>query len=117
MSHAPGGSSGGPAGVTSAAQRGGTNVGFSRRLGAALIAAVALLGTAQVAQAAAPKWSSVRVQKISEGVPWTEPRITTGPDGTLWLVTNGEKASHSACGGEQNTAPTVVIDRTDPGKT
>src|SRR4051794_24910997 len=107
-----------PTGVRSAADRGGNEiVGVSRRLGAALVVAVMLLGVAQAAQAAAPKWSSVRVQKISEGVPWTEPRITTGPDGTLWLVTNGETASDTAGGGEENSAPAIVMYSTDHGKT
>jgi hypothetical protein len=93
-------------------------VGASRRLGAALVVAVTLLGTAQAAQARPPKWSSVRVQKISDGVPWTEPRITTGPDGTLWLVTNGEKASDSpGAGGEENSAPAIVMYSTDRGRT
>ena len=68
-----------------------------------------------------PKWSSVKVQAISPGVPWTEPRITVGPDGTLWLVTNGEKSSTTTDDPEQvseeNTAPAIVMFSTDGGNT
>jgi hypothetical protein len=76
---------------------------------------VAWVGTA--AQAQPPAWSSVKVQRISPGVPWTEPRITTGPDGTLWAVTNGEKASTTAGGGDANSAPAIVLYSTDGGNT
>src|SRR4051794_31886201 len=91
-----------------------------RRLGAALVAVVAVLtsGFATVALGATPTWSTVKVQKASPGVPWTEPRITTGPDGTLWVVTNGEGASTSeGAGGEENTAPAIVLFSTDGGNT
>ncbi len=82
------------------------------------IALIALIASVATAQAAPPTWSSVKVQRISPGVPWTEPRITVGPDGTLWLVTNGEKASDSpGAGGEENTAPAIVMYSTDGGNT
>jgi hypothetical protein len=90
----------------------------SRRLEVALATVVAALACAPAsAQAAPPEWSSVKVQRISPGVPWTEPRITTGPDGTLWVVTNGEGPSTTAGGGEENTAPAIVLYSTDGGNT
>jgi hypothetical protein len=95
-------------------------VGFSRRLGVVLTVAIAstMLGAAGAQAATAPKWSNVKVQKLSSGVPWTEPRITTGPDGTLWLVTNGETGSKDTdAGGEENAAPGIVMYSTDRGKT
>src|SRR3954470_15793053 len=90
----------------------------ARRLGTVLIVIAGLAAGAASAQAAPTTWSSVKVQKISPGVPWTEPRITTGPDGTLWVVTNGEGASTSeGAGGEENTAPAIVLFSTDGGNT
>src|SRR4051794_37410913 len=89
----------------------------ARRLGTALIAVAGLLACACAAQAAPTTWSSVKVQSISPGVPWTEPRITTSPDGTIWLVTNGEGPSETAGGGEENAAPAVVLFSTDGGNT
>src|SRR3954454_12787474 len=89
----------------------------ARRLGTVLIAIGGLLASAAAAQAVPTTWSSVKVQKISPGVPWTEPRITTGPDGTLWVVTNGEGPSDTAGGGEENSAPAVVLYSTDGGNT
>src|SRR3954447_14392549 len=87
----------------------------ARVLGIALVVAAMFAATAQ---AAPTTWSSVKVQRISPDVPWTEPRITTARDGTLWLVTNGEKASDSAgAGGEENTAPAIVLYSTDGGNT
>jgi hypothetical protein len=88
-----------------------------RRLGLSSIAGAAVLACAASAQAAPPTWSSVKVQKISPGVPWTEPRITTGPDGTLWVITNGEGPSDTAGGGEENSAPAIVMFSTDGGNT
>src|SRR3954470_9705208 len=89
-----------------------------RRLGTVVIAIAGLALGAATAQAAPPTWSSVKVQRISPGVPWTEPRITVGPDGTIWLVTNGEKASDSeGAGGEENSAPAIVMNSTDGGNT
>jgi hypothetical protein len=90
----------------------------SRCLQVALGAVAAVLLFAAGAQAQAPPtWSSVKVQAISPGVPWTEPRITTGPDGTLWVVTNGEGPSETAGGGEENSAPAIVLFSTDGGNT
>src|SRR3954453_23045099 len=100
--------------VDSCAVREGSTMKAARLLGIALCAGV-IAGTAQPAP---PTWSSVKVQRISPGVPWTEPRITVGPDGTIWLVTNGEKASDSpGAGGEENTAPAIVMYSTDGGNT
>jgi hypothetical protein len=91
-------------------------MGAASRLGIALLVIAGTMAWAASAQAASTTWSSVKVQKISPGVPWTEPRITTGPDGTLWVVTNGEGPSDTA-GGEENTAPAVVLYSTDNGNT
>src|SRR3954468_24986047 len=100
------GSAGAPRrGVNSGASTRGSTMRQLARLATAGMVIGTLAVFAMSAQAAAPTWSSVKVQKISPGVPWTEPRITTGPDGTLWLVTNGEKFSETAGGGEENTAP------------
>src|SRR4051812_26433606 len=89
-------------------QRGPMRV--SRWIHAGIGVAAAASVCAPAAHAAPPSWSSVKVQNISPGVPWTEPRITTGPDGTLWVVTNGEGPSESPGAGEEpgteeNTAP------------
>src|SRR3954449_6429476 len=89
----------------------------ARRLGTVLIVIAGLAAGAASAQAAPTTWSSVKVQNISPGVPWTEPRITTGPDGTLWVVTNAEDASETAGGGEENSAPAIVLFSTDGGNT
>src|SRR3954454_437028 len=97
--------------------RGETVMTAARRLGTVLIGVAALFVAVATAQAAPTSWSSVKVQKISPGVPWTEPRITTGPDGTLWVVTNGEGPSATAGGGEENAAPAVVLFSTDGGNT
>src|SRR4051812_39725063 len=99
---------------------GGSTMGAGRRSVAALVAAVALLALAAAAAQAAvkpPRFSSVRVQKIAPDFPWTEPRIATGPDNTLWVVTNGDKPSESAGGGEENIAPAIVLYSTDGGNT
>src|SRR4051794_31931863 len=89
----------------------------SRWIHAGIGVAAAAFVCAPAAHAAPPSWSSVKVQNISPGVPWTEPRITTGPDGTLWVVTNAEDASETAGGGEENSAPAIVLFSTDGGNT
>src|SRR3954454_11732662 len=91
----------------------------ARRLGTVLIAIGGLLASAAAAQAVPTTWSSVKVQNISPGVPWTEPRITTGPDNTLWVVTNGERRSERSDdpGAEENAAPAIVLFSTDGGNT
>src|SRR4051794_2491899 len=97
----------------------------SRRLAAALIAAAALLTFSAVAHAATPpKWSSVKIQNHGFGLPWTEPRITTGPDGTLWVVTNADKPSDEQPapppGGEnadERSGPAIALFSTDGGQT
>ena len=92
-------------------------LGAVRRVVPLLVAVSVSAAFAAGADAAPPSWSNVKIQRISPFVPWTEPRIATGPDGTLWAVTNGEEASEEAGGGEENGAPALVFYSTDGGNT
>jgi hypothetical protein len=93
------------------------------RLGAAFAVAIALVLPA-AAHAAPPSWSSVKVQGPSFGVPWTEPRITAAPDGTLWAVTNAHEPGGDAPAppegeeeADERSGPAIVLYSTDGGNT
>src|SRR3954452_808096 len=107
-----------PAGSTEAYTPARSTEGSAMKAAGFLGVALCAIVFAGTANAAPPTWSNVKVQRISPGVPWTEPRITVGPDGTTWAVTNGEKPSDSpGAGGEENTAPAIVMYSTDGGNT
>src|SRR3954451_1177677 len=100
-----------------------------RGRGATLVATAVLIVSAFAAtgaQAATPTWSNVKVQSKGFGIPWTEPRITTGPDGTLWAVTNADKPSEDqgppappegAEDLDERSGPAIVLFSTDGGNT
>src|SRR4051812_3797546 len=97
----------------------GVDMSAARCLGIALLVIAGVVASVATAQAAPPTWSSVKVQGQSPRIPWTEPRITTGPDGTLWLVTNGDTRVGPAppAGPDERTAPAIVMYSTDGGNT
>src|SRR3954462_7313013 len=56
--------------------------------------------------APAPGFFSVKIGGARQQIPWTEPRIAIGPDGTRWAVTN-----------DPATATAIVFYSTDGGHT
>src|SRR3954452_18342358 len=107
-----------PAGSTEAYTPARSTEGSAMKAAGFLGVALCAIVFAGTANAAPPTWSSVKVQRISPGVPWTEPRITVGHAGTIGLGTNGGNASDSAgAGGEGKTGAAIVMYSTDGGNT
>lgn len=85
----------------------------SRRRSAVLVAAAVALATLLFAATAAhaidpPTFNTVKVvDEPGAGLPWTEPRIAVGPDGTLSAVTNDADDLGSA----------IIVASSDGGKT
>ena len=75
-------------------------------LAAVLAGMVMLAVPATSAAAPAPGFFSVKIGGAQQQIPWTEPRIAIGPDGTRWAVTN-----------DPATATAIVFYSTDGGHT
>ncbi|MFL5884133.1 MAG: exo-alpha-sialidase [Thermoleophilaceae bacterium] len=79
----------------------------ARCLTAALAAALLLVpAAAHAAAPPAPTFIHSKIVGAQQVYPWSEPRIATGPDGTLWATTN-----------DANTAAGIVFFSKDGGHT
>src|SRR3954454_8691922 len=75
-------------GIRCALAHDGGRVMKARCLTAALAAAVLLIPAVARAAAPAPTFIHSKIVGAQQVYPWSEPRIATGPDGTLWATTN-----------------------------
>src|SRR5690242_4618337 len=78
----------------------------ARCLTAALAAACLLAPAAAHAAPPAPTFIHSKIVGAQQVYPWSEPRIATGPDGTLWATTN-----------DANSAAGIVFFSKDGGHT